>query len=164
MHAPPVGCQTQWHTVVELSSKLKQILQEESWQVHFRCCKIGVSAQHLGKLVNKHNLRVFYALQSVDSLRASTPLSALDHLRLRGGAPPGKGKKKPEALQQQASKPTKLAKATASPKGQQGADLMQTEADHEPPGSTRLPAASIYQYHIGDSVEVRFAHGHLVIG
>jgi len=28
-----VGCQNQWHTVVELSSKLKQVLQEEDWQV-----------------------------------------------------------------------------------------------------------------------------------
>lgn len=108
------------------------------------------------QLVNKHSPQdIFYALQSVDNLQAFTPLSAPDHLRLRGGASPRQRKQKPEALQQQASQPTRLAKAMQSPKGQQGAHL--TQPDLDPLGSTRLPAESSHQYHTSDSVEVSFA-------
>ncbi|KAL0042386.1 hypothetical protein WJX77_010878 [Trebouxia sp. C0004] len=126
VHSPPVGCQTQWHTVVELSSKLKQILLEENWQ-------------------------------SIDKLQTSVPLSAAEHLRLRGGAPSGRRSQTSDATQQQVSPPQQSAKETASPSHQKQATApaqAETEADQQNSRISQPLSSPAHEYHAGELIEV----------
>jgi hypothetical protein len=97
--------------------------------------------------------------QSIDKLQSSVPLSAAEHLRLRGGAPSGRRSQTCGATQQQVSPQQQSAKETASPSHQQQGTApvqAETEADQQKSSISQPSSSPTHEYHAGDLIEVTF--------
>ena len=107
----------------------------------------------------RHGKHAGVKTQSVDKLQTSNPLSAAEHLRLRGGAPSRRRSQISGATQQQVSPPQQSAQETASPSRQKQATApaqAETETDQQKSGISQPSCSATHEYHAGDLIEVTF--------
>ncbi len=107
----------------------------------------------------RHAKHAGVKMQSIDKLQTSIPLSAAEHLRLRGGAPSRRRSQISGATQQQLSPPQQSAKETASPSHQNEAtdpSQAEAEADQEKSSISQPSSSPTHEYHAGDLIEVTF--------
>ena len=98
-------------------------------------------------------------MQSIDKLQTFVPLSAAEHLRLRGGAPSRQRSQIPGATQQQVSPRQQSAQETASPSHQKQATApaqAETEADQQKSSTSQPSSSPTHVYHASDLIEVMF--------
>jgi hypothetical protein len=100
--------------------------------------------------------------QSIDKMQTSVPLSAAEHLRLRGGAPSRRRSQVSGATQQQVSPPQQSAQETASPSHHQkqatAPAQAENEADQQKSSISQPSSGPTHEYHEGDLIEVTFTH------
>ncbi|KAA6429373.1 MAG: hypothetical protein FRX49_00767 [Trebouxia sp. A1-2] len=126
VHSPPVGCQTQWHTVVELSSKLKQILQEEDWQ-------------------SVDKLQTPVPLSAAEHLRLHGGAPSRRRSQISGATQQQMSPSQQSA--QETASPSHQKQATAPAQAE-------TEADQQESSTSQPVSSPRHVYHAGDLVEV----------
>ncbi len=107
--------------------------------------------------IMRHAKHAGVKMQSIDKLQTSVPLSAAEHLRLRGGAPSRRRSQISGATQQQVSPPQHSAQETASPSHQKQATApaqAENEADQQKSSISQPSSGPTHEYHAGDLIEV----------
>ncbi len=110
-------------------------------------------------LLRNSSTQLQYCLQSIDSLQGPKPVTAHDHMRLRGGAP--SGRRKADTSQQQTPKRKQSAQGTTSPSNPQveaALGLDQTDKGQQQTASRQPSAGPSHQYRTGGIVEVIATH------
>ena len=104
----------------------------------------------------RHAKHAGVKMQSIDKLQ-TVPLSAAEHLRLRGGAPSRRRSQISGATQQQVSPQQQSAQETASPSHQKQATApaqAETAADQLTSSVSQPSSGPTHEYHAGDLIEV----------